>query len=279
MEPDKIQKASERGFSMRIILTVGHSILKSGNCTSADGRAYGGILEYSYNKTIVERIAAYLRSVGHTVDVLVCPELRFGTSTDEKSYKISRVNNGGYDMVAELHLNASKFHNSQGCEVLYVSPAGQEIALRIQQQLATVFNDRGIQHRSNLYMLTQTKPVSVMIEIFFCDNPADCRIAEKHDVALLIAQGIHGHTIQPNTNGQGAGFMYRVQTGAFAVKANAESLMKQLKGRGFSAFVTSVDLGQIIYRVQIGAFTVRANAEKLRENLHTAGFEAVIVIT
>ena len=29
MEPDKIQKASERGFSMRIILTVGHSILKS----------------------------------------------------------------------------------------------------------------------------------------------------------------------------------------------------------------------------------------------------------
>ena len=263
---------------MKIVLTVGHSILKSGNCTSADGRAYGGILEYSYNKAIVERIAAYLRSAGHVVDVLVCPELQFEKSTDEKSYKISRINHGGYDMVVELHLNASKSHNSQGCEVLYISPAGKEIALRIQQQLATVFKDRGIQHRNNLYMLTQTQPVSVMIESFFCDNPADCRVAEKHDVALLIAQGIHGHTIKTDTEGQGAGFLYRVQTGAFTMKANAESLLKRLEDNGFSAFITSVDLGRLSYSVQVGAFTVKANAEALREKLHTKGFDAVIVM-
>lgn len=263
---------------MKIILTVGHSILKNGNCTSADGRPYGGILEYSYNKAIVERTAAYLRSAGHTVDVLVCPELQFGKSTEEKSYKISRVNNGGYDMVTELHLNASKFHDKRGCEVLYVSSAGKEIASRIQQQLTTVFKDRGIRCRNNLYMLTQTKPISVMIESFFCDNPADCRAAEKHDVALLIAQGIHGRLLTVNANGQSTGFLYRVQTGAFTVKANAERLMKRLKDKGFLAFVTSVDLGQIIYRVQVGAFTVKANAEEMRRKLHTAGFDAIIVV-
>ena len=57
---------------MKTVLTVGHSILKTGNCTSADGRPYGGVLEYAYNKNIVNRVAEYLRGVGHKVDVLIC---------------------------------------------------------------------------------------------------------------------------------------------------------------------------------------------------------------
>ena len=92
-------KAGESEESMKIILTVGHSVLQNGNCTSADGRAYGGVLEYAYNKNIVNRVAEYLRSVGHKVDVLICPELQFTKSTDEKAYKLQRVNNGGYDLV------------------------------------------------------------------------------------------------------------------------------------------------------------------------------------
>ena len=39
--------------------------------------AYGGVLEYSYNKGIVNRTAEYLRKAGHRVDVLLCPELQF----------------------------------------------------------------------------------------------------------------------------------------------------------------------------------------------------------
>ena len=62
------------------------------------------------------------------------------------------------------------------------------------------------------------------------------------------------------------------------MKANAESLLKRLEDNGFSAFITSVDLGRLIYRVQVGAFTVKANAEALREKLHTKGFDAVIVM-
>ena len=61
---------------MKILLTVGHSILKSGACTSADGRPYGGVLEYAYNKGIINRVAEYLRAAGHTADVLICPELQ-----------------------------------------------------------------------------------------------------------------------------------------------------------------------------------------------------------
>lgn len=267
---------------MKIILTVGHSILKNGNCTSADGRPYGGVLEYAYNKNIVNRVAEYLRGVGHRVDVLICPELQFKKSTDEKAYKLQRVNSGGYDLVAELHLNASALHNARGCETLYNSEKGKKIAQQIQTRLATVFRNRGIQKRNNLYMLNSTKPTAIMLETFFCDSSADCALAEKTDVAHLIAEGIHGGSI---ANGQHesadpelTGMLYRVQTGAFTVWRNAEKMKAELQKKGFGdAFIATVDLGQLFYRVQVGAYSVKSNAENMKKKLQQAGFDALIV--
>ncbi len=274
------QKVGESEEEMKIILTVGHSILKNGNCTSADGRPFGGVLEYAYNKNIVNRVAEYLRGVGHTVDVLICPELQFSRSTDEKSYKLQRVNNGGYDLVCELHLNASALHNAQGCEVLYKSENGKKFAQQVQERLGTIFRSRGIQKRDNLYMLNSTKPTAIMLETFFCDSSADCALAEKNNVALRIAEGIHGGGIvlkQDSPAEAVSGMLYRVQTGAYAKKENADRLLAELKGKGFDAFIVAVDLGQIIYRVQVGAYGVKANAENLKKKLRAASFDALIM--
>ena len=265
---------------MKILLTVGHSILKSGVCTSADGRPYGGVLEYAYNKGIVNQVAAYLRQAGHVVDVLICPELQFSRSTEEKNYKVPKANAGGYDLVAELHLNASALHNARGCEVLYYSDAGKIVAQRVQAKLATIFKDRGVQRRTGLYMLNSTKPTAIMIESFFCDSSADCEQAEKTDVALLIAEGVHGGDIVAASSEEErpTGMLYRVQSGAFAVRANADRLLAELKGKGYDAFITTVDLaGRILYRVQVGAYSVRANADAMRDRLLADGYDAIIV--
>lgn len=262
---------------MKILLTVGHSILKTGQCTSADGRPYGGVLEYSYNKGIVNQVAAYLRKVGHAVDVLICPELQFSKSTEEKIYKVPKENAGDYDFVVELHLNASVLHNARGCEVLYLSETGKKFAKKIQEQLVTVFKDRGIQKRDNLYMLTKTKAPAVIVESFFCDSSADCELAGRTDVALLIAQGIHGGVIEPEKQQEQTGFLYRVQTGAFRKKENAENLLTKLKNLGFEAFITSVDVDGILYRVQVGAYSQKINALNMKKKLQAAGFEAIIV--
>lgn len=267
---------------MKIILTVGHSILKTGSCTSADGRPYGGVLEYAYNKNIVYQAAAYLQSAGHQADILICPELKFGKSTDEREYKLSRVNSGGYDLVCELHLNASRFHNARGCEVLYKSEKGKQVAQRILDRLTTVFGNRGVQRREDLYMLNRVKPTAVMLETFFCDSSADCALAEKKDVALLIAEGIHGGTItcgpQEGVDPAPSGMLYRVQTGAFTIWKNAEKMKAELQKKGFrDAFITTADLGQLFYRVQVGAFSVKANAEAMKKKLQKAGFDALIV--
>ena len=274
--------AAEEGGKqgMKILLSVGHSILKNGNCTSADGRPFGGVLEYAYNKNIVERVADYLGKEGHTVDVLICPELQFSKSSEEKGYKLAKEHAGAYDLVAELHLNASLYHNARGCEVLYMSDAGKEVAKRITEELGTVFEKREVQYRPNLYMLNGTKAPAVIVESFFCDSDEDCELAEKTDVALLIAQGIHGGTIQQDQDPeqpQPSGIIYRVQSGAFRRKENADRLLEQIKEKGFDAFIATIDLGDILYRVQVGAFKDRSNAERMQEGLQEAGFEAIVV--
>ena len=129
-------------------------------------------------------------------------------------------------------------------------------------------------------MLNSTKPTAVMLETFFCDSSADCVLAENNNVALRIAEGIHGGEIalkQEQVNETVSGMLYRVQTGAFTKKENADRLLAELKRNGFEAFIVAVDLGQIIYRVQVGAYGVKTNAEAMKKKLQAAGFDALIV--
>lgn len=185
---------------MKIALTIGHSILKNGSVTSADGVAMGGVNEYQYNKKLAPYIVKYLEQAGHKVDTIICPEKKFAKSTEEAAYKLNIVNKGKYDLVVELHLNASNNKTANGCEVLYLSDKGKGYAQRVQAKLATVFKSRGIVKRDNLYMLTKVTPVSIMLETFFCTSEADYNkaksVAQMDKLGKLIAEGIHGKTIK-----------------------------------------------------------------------------------
>lgn len=218
---------------MKIALAVGHSILKNGNITSANGV----INEYKYNKGLAPLIAKYLTKLGHAVNVIVCPEKKFNISKDESTYKLNLVNNGVYDLVVELHLNASTSSSAKGCEVLYISQKGKEYAGRVQSKLSTLFKDRGIVHRDNLYMLTKTKPVAIMLETFFCTNASDCDIGEDKDkIAKLIAEGIANKKIKVEVAEEK---IYRVQVGAFTSQKNANDARARLKTLGYDAIVVA----------------------------------------
>lgn len=69
--------------------------------------------------------------------------------------------------------------------------------------------------------------------------------------------------------------LYRVQVGAFSVRANAEALLSQVKAAGFDGFIK---IYGSLYCVQVGAFSVRANAEALAAEVIAAGFDAYIKI-
>ena len=178
---------------MKIALTVGHSLLKNGSYTSADGKKYGGCNEYKYCKAFSKQVAYALKKNGHDVTRIVCPEKTFISSTQERSYKLNKINSGDYDLVIELHLNAAS-PSAKGTEVLYKSNTGKKYANAVQKQLATVFNDRGTKQRTDLYILNGTKPPAILLETFFCTSASDYKkakgIVNRRKLAKLIADGI-----------------------------------------------------------------------------------------
>lgn len=70
-----------------------------------------------------------------------------------------------------------------------------------------------------------------------------------------------------------SGGLYRVQTGAFKSKANADAMLAKVKAKGFDTYMVKVG---DLYKIQVGAFKVKANAEAMLKKLQAAGFSAFI---
>jgi len=178
---------------MRIALSVGHSLLKNGCYTSADGRRYGGCNEYIWCKAFSKQLINKLKANGHDVTRIICPEKKFMSHKQEKDYKLNIINKGNYDLVIELHLNGAS-PSAYGTTVLYKSNTGKKYAEQVQKQLATVFRDRGTTQRTDLYILNGTKPPAILLETFFCTNESDYKKAKgfinRKKLAKLVAKGI-----------------------------------------------------------------------------------------
>lgn len=70
--------------------------------------------------------------------------------------------------------------------------------------------------------------------------------------------------------------LYKVQIGAYKEKANAESMLKKLKGAGFDAIIVNQS-GYM--KVQCGAFENHDNAKKLAHDLEKHGFKDSIIVS
>jgi hypothetical protein len=67
--------------------------------------------------------------------------------------------------------------------------------------------------------------------------------------------------------------LYRVQTGAFSVKKNADALLAKVKAAGFETYMVKVNG---LYKVQVGAFSVKTNADAMAAKLKAKGFDVYI---
>ena len=182
---------------MKIALVVGHSILKSGACTSASGF----VNEYQYNKKLVPMIAKYVKKVKPSWEVatIIVPERYYSSSKSERTYKFGKINRKKFDRCYEFHLNAAT-GKAVGVEQCYISDAGKKMANECLNKLSKVFTNRGPQYRPKLYMLNGTDCPSIICETFFCDNKEDCERGEDVDkIARLYAEAITGKTIPDDT--------------------------------------------------------------------------------
>ena len=67
--------------------------------------------------------------------------------------------------------------------------------------------------------------------------------------------------------------LYRVQTGAFSVKENADRMLEKVKAAGFDTYMVQIDG---MYKIQVGAYSVKSNADAMATKLKAAGFDTFI---
>lgn len=77
----------------------------------------------------------------------------------------------------------------------------------------------------------------------------------------------------PNGPDKEPNVVYRVQTGAFTNKINAENMLKKVKAAGFDTYM--VKIGNT-YKIQVGAFSKKTNADSMLKKLKSAGFDGFI---
>ena len=96
---------------------------------------------------------------------------------------------------------------------------------------------------------------------------------ERHaQIASEVNKRLGSTNIKPAPE-KPSGGLYRVQTGAFKSKTNADAMLAKVKAKGFDTYMVKVG---DLYKIQVGAFKVKANAEAIMKKLQAAGFSAFI---
>ena len=207
---------------MKILICAGHTLKGKGT------GAVGYINESQENRTLSKIVVKYLEFAGHNVDYYEVNE-----GKDYLQKQVTKANSKDYDLVVQIHFNAYKNTTDEmGTEVLYLSDSGKVWAEKINAKLSTVFKNRGVKKRTDLYWLNNTKSIACLIEVCFVDSKADTDkyLANKNKVGKLIAEAIHRREIEEVK--EASEVFYRVIAGSYSNRENAEQQLKLLNDKG-----------------------------------------------
>lgn len=191
--------------------------------------------------------------------------------------KAQIANAAGVDYFISFHRNSSPRANQyNGVEVLLYDKSGikYEMAENILGALGEIgFREIGVKERPGLVVLRRTKMPALLVEAGFINSDEDNRLFDENfqEMAQAIAEAILGTLNQETVEGP---LYYRVQTGAFRNRENADRMLYQLMDKGYPAFLIYDDG---IYKVQTGAFLELGNAINMEQRLRDDGYSTLIV--
>lgn len=219
--------------------------------------AVGLIRESTEARRVKDEVITQLRQLGHIVYDCTVND---GTSKEDVLKKIvKKCNEHKADLDVSIHLNCSandKVGNGKttGTEVLLYSNASRayDYAQNVCKAISALgFKNRGIKYNPSLYVLKHTTAPAMLIEACFVDDKDDVEIYDPKAIAEAIVYGITGQYVQVEAEEElddkekyvetevgETGKIYRVQVGAYGVKANAENMKKALEKAGFDCFIT-----------------------------------------
>jgi N-acetylmuramoyl-L-alanine amidase len=218
---------------MKVFLGVGHG-----------GSDPGAVANNTKEKDLNLSIALACRDMlaKHGVSVRMS---RTKDENDPLSEEIKECNAFSPDLAVSIHNNAG---GGDGAEVFYshLGGKGKTLAENILAEIVKVGqNSRGAKIRKNSNgkdyygFIRETSCPSVIVECAFVDNATDLKILATEGDRLKVGQAIAKGILK--TLGKAVevdgGSLYRVQVGAYLVKANAEAMQKKIKAVGFDAFI------------------------------------------
>ena len=212
--------------------------LSAGHGGSDPGAVALGLVEKNINLQILLECKSELERHGVAV---VCS--RITDENDPVKEEVKEANASKADIAISFHANAGK---GDGSESLYygTSKNGKRIAELCEKYTQEIGqNSRGAKVRNDLYFLKHTTMPAVICECAFVDNDKDNdiidtmeeqkRFGQAYANAILEYFGIdYKEPVKESTK------LYRVQVGAYSVKANADAMLQKLKAAGFDGFIT-----------------------------------------
>ena len=164
---------------------------------------------------------------------------------DPLSEEIKECNAFSPDLAVDIHNNAG---GGDGAEAFHHYGGGKSktLADNILAEIVKVGqNSRGAKIRKNSNgkdyygFIREISCPSVIVECAFVDNASDLEIlateGKRKTMGVAIAKGIL-KTLGVELQSEKAS-LYRVQVGAYLIKANAEAMQKKIKAVGFDAFI------------------------------------------
>ena len=172
---------------MRIAINAGHT--KSG---AGSGACYKGFNESEITRAITSRLAQILRQDGH--QVINANVDKAATQNAYLRGVCARANASDPDLFISIHCNASATHLGKGVEAYTWKGRQHKQAIDMCDNLAELgFKNRGVKDGSKFYVIKHTEAKTILVELFFLDNPTDRALYMKHGadrIAKAIAKAI-----------------------------------------------------------------------------------------
>ena len=247
-------------------------MIDAGHGGNDPGAVYKGRREKDDNFALAMEVGRILSENG--VDVL------YTRTTDDYISPFERArlaNEAKVDFFISFHRNSSPEVNQyNGVEVLVYDKKGikYQMAENIVGALGELgFKELGVKERPGLVVLRRTKMPALLIETGFINSEKDNQLFDEkfHEVARSIADAILGTLDEETVE---TPLYYRVQTGAFRKRENADRMLYQLTDQGFPAFILKEN---DLYKVQTGAYLQLGNAVNMEQRLRDEGYSTVIV--
>ncbi|GEN83559.1 sporulation-specific N-acetylmuramoyl-L-alanine amidase [Sporosarcina luteola] len=262
---------------VKIFIDPGHGGTDSG----ATGN---GLLEKDVTLAIAKRVQNLLENEYSNATVRMS---RTGDQTVSLGKRTQDANAWGADYYLSIHINAGGGTGYEDYIFDKLSDTSKTAQLRntIHAEIVKTndLKNRG-KKKANFHVLRETKMSSMLTENGFIDNAADAakmkvsawidNVARGHVNGLAVALGLKKKSSPPPS-----GVLYRVVTGSFTVRTNADEQIAMLKAHGFDSFIDTFTMNGVTYfRVITGSFKDKSNADKQVGDLKKVGVDSFLIV-